>query len=584
MFPANNGIFSVGGHNDIMGQPPCNSSLFSSGIIEHVDGCAEVFRRDLKNVASLVGNAALVIMPEYMPALVEGYDKICRAKDTSHKESALVEKDSTGRVHQIESFTTEASPGDALSELYHFVLPDDRSKLNAVVQNQDYEEKLSSLLKDGFTSKLYYSEDTCNTLCWGLMNGKLTQEEFTDHYHFLMLIFFFFPKKCQGDKLPEGEYDLATKVREITCSKVVPSKNHKEISKCLKSYFLKNKDKKQQYKFFKFYLTDQVVNLLENKITQHFEKHLYSKDFQQTHYLFWIKLFTRDIPGVWFSDDEKKITVASFTYLSQSVKDDKFDSVNIKPGFGAGNWDALKLMRLKEQHPVAFWHPEVSNSLIQPDGYWIGTIAHLHDLYHVYIINRLGKEKRQWYLKMDGEIILPEIEFYDRVLSEKQTKDDTIFFQILKTIPYKNNNWEELIELTIPELYKKETEYRELVDQEIFSTSNIPCTLRALLCASNSMLFVVCQGSMLKINLFIFQVIKNGNNALANEILDIDINEYPEVRQAINEILGNPDSHRKITAYLEEHPLAGRKWLMDLWVRELFSLLSLTPSQNEIHA
>ena len=577
MLPANNGIFSVGDHNDIMGQPPCNSSLFSSGIIEYGNECAKAFPVYFKKTALTMVGTVLEIMLEYLLAPAELSDKTSSAKDTSHTEIALTGKDNPGTVHKIKLFATEASLNSLLSELHRFVSPDDMIRLEAVAQNQDYEKKLSSLLKDGLISKLYYSEDTCNTLCWGLMNGKLTQEEFTDHYHFLMLIFFFFPKKCQGDKLPEGEYDLATEVREITCSEICCGENYREIRGCFKPDLLKNNGEKQQYKFFEFNLTNQAKSLLANSMSN-LRKNKFSKDFQQNHYLFWIHFYESHVHGVWMSDDDKKVTVASFNFFSQAVKNGTFDLVNIKPGFGAGNWDALKVMRLKEQHPVAFWHPEVSNSLIQPDGYWVGTIAHLHDFYHAYTINRLGKEKRQWYLKMDGEIILPEIKFYDRVLSEKQTKDDTIFFQILKTIPYKNNNWEELIALTIPELYKRETECRELVDQEIFSTSEITGALWALQYTSKIMLFDVPQGSMLKINLFIFQVIKNDNNALANEILDIDIEEYPEARQAINEMLGNPDSCGEISDYLEKYPLAGRKWLMDLWVRELFSLLSPTPS------
>ena len=93
------------------------------------------------------------------------------------------------------------------------------------------------------------------------MNGKLTEKEFMEHYHFLMLNLFFFSKQCQGT-LPEGEYNLTKNVREMTLHDL-DSSNDYPGGKFLMRLLLKNtSDQRHQHKVFEFFLTDNVKSLL----------------------------------------------------------------------------------------------------------------------------------------------------------------------------------------------------------------------------------------------------------------------------------------------------------------------------------
>ena len=476
--------------------------------------------------------------------------------------------------HQAVS-SRDIKPDTALlSKLHHFAPSEDKARLDLITKDIGYQEKFDRLMEKKFKSEDYLLSDSCNTLYWGLMNGKLTEEEFLEHYHFLKLIFFFFPKQCQG-RLPAGEYDLATKFKKITCKDIIFSGDYPslEISGLPLSKY--SDDKGHPYEFFEFYLTHQAQTLLSSYDMEALGRNELASDFQQNHYLFWLRFLDDTIPGIWLSKGEDKIAVGSFSFLSRAVEAGTSSPVKIKPGFGAGNWDALKLMRLEEQHPVALWHPLVSNSLIQPDGYWAGTISHLHDFYHTYLINQLGKEMRQQYLRWDTKIACPRIAFYERFLSGEKTEEDEKFIRIFDEIKYRNQgNVQRWDNDYISALHKIETAMRPLIDQEIREDNKIPINVCTLQYREEKILFDLTFREVLEINLFLFHAITSKDNELMKEVLGIGIQQYPDVRQAMakfNETMDetSDDSDEAIKAYLRAHSLAGFKWLMDIWVRAL---------------
>ena len=459
-----------------------------------------------------------------------------------------------------------------LSRLHHFAPIEDKARLDLIAKDIGYQKKFDRLMKEKFKSEGYLLSDSCNTLYWGFMNGKLAEEEFLEHYHFLKLIFFFFPKQCQG-KLPAGEYDLATEFREITCEDIRNSRDYPVFYMSILPLSKDSDDKGHPYTIFEFNLTGQVQTLLRSHQMWAFGRNKRASDFQQDHYLFWLRFLDVKIPGIWLSKDKNKIAIGSFSFLSRAVEAGTLSPVKIKPGFGAGNWEALKLMRMEEQHPVALWHPLVSSSLVQPDGYWVGTISHLHDFYHTYLINQLGRERRQQYLRWDTKIACPRIAFYERFLSGEKTEGDEKFIRIFDGIKYGNQGdmqrWDNSY---ISKLHKMETVLRPLIDQEI-QGDRVPLNLRSLRHGKENTLFDLTFRGMLEINLFLFHVITGKDDELVKEVLGIGIQQYPDVRQAMAEFIKTMDEalddSDEVIVYLRAHPLAGFKWLMDIWVRAL---------------
>ncbi len=77
--------------------------------------------------------------------------------------------------------------------------------------------------------------------------------------------------------------------------------------------------------------------------------------------------------------------------------------------FGSGDWEELKKMRENNCHPVALWHPGLKSSLVHPDGYWIGALAHWHDFHHIYKTNQLEPALRDLLLKEDSALYTPVV-------------------------------------------------------------------------------------------------------------------------------------------------------------------------------
>ena len=86
-----------------------------------------------------------------------------------------------------------------------------------------------------------------------------------------------------------------------------------------------------------------------------------------------------------------------------------------KSTFGIGNWEKLKSLRRNNYHPIAWWHPDVSNSIVHPDGVYVGKISQLHDPYHVHRLNEMPSLTRQRLLKWDDALIAPRYACYRRI-------------------------------------------------------------------------------------------------------------------------------------------------------------------------
>ena len=126
---------------------------------------------------------------------------------------------SAEKTHKVTLLTSENFAGTVCSELQRFLSSDDREKLNEITlrepEGDGYQKILTSLLEDRCQLKSYYLADTCNALYWGLMYGRLTPEEFQQHYYSLMIIVFFSPAACQGPK-PPGVMDLESVIKLVS--------------------------------------------------------------------------------------------------------------------------------------------------------------------------------------------------------------------------------------------------------------------------------------------------------------------------------------------------------------------------------
>ena len=431
------------------------------------------------------------------------------------------------KVHEITPLTPIGLAGTILSRLHQLVSKEDQKKLDRVARDSGYREKLASFLKGGFKSEPYYQTDSCNTLYWGLMNGQLTAGEFLDYYTNLLIMIFFFPRDCKGTQPSSDKENLATGIKQIPLNEInlwnYSQKNQDEISAFIQSY-------PGAWNIFEIQLSSKVQRLLSAKalpekgIATYMDK------------LWWLKILDGHTPGAWLTTERDKIILGSFSLFQNTVKpkNEEGEEIMIKPTFSAGGWDVLKNMRLKNEHPMALWHPDIGDSLVSPDGLYAGSLALLHDFYHVNILNTASKAKRQKYLQLDTDVVEPRIRFYKRLISGKKVPEDEQFIKGFNTVYSKMyggapGNWQD----NIQRYYDNDDDVRSrsLVDQVNLNgimddySYSIYCWLKPLLCKSGKNL----DWSIIPQHLLVFQIVNSGDHRLAKKILNTEIKEYPDV-------------------------------------------------------
>ena len=473
------------------------------------------------------------------------------------------------KPHEITPLTPKDLAGTILSRLHQLVSKEDQKKLDRVARDSSYREKLESFLKGGFNSEPYYQTDSCNTLYWGLMNRQLTPEAFLDYYTDLLIIIFFFSQDCEGTKPSSDEENLATGIKQIPLN---------EINLC--DYFSEYKDAISA--FIQSYPYSR--NIFEIQLSSRAKALLLTKELPETNIstyigkFWWLTLLDSMTPGIWITGGQDKIILGSFSLFQNAVKpkNEAGEEIMIKPTLSAGDWDVLKEIRSNDEHPMALWHPDIGDSLVNPDDMHAGSLALLHDFFHVNILNTVSKAKRQKFLQLDTDVVVPRIRFYKRLVSGKKVSEDKQFIQGFNTVYSRMygrepGNWQD----NIQQYYDNDVDVRDrfLVDQlnineekDDYSDSIDRWLAPSIREDADLPRRIIPQ------HLLIFQIVNSSNHKLAEEILGIEIKEYPDAVSKMTWDKSRETSEECIQRrekLLETHPKLFIQWEISHWINYL---------------
>ena len=514
-----------------------------------------------------------------------------------------------------------------LDDLHRFVLPADMDNLQLIADEPQYASKFKTLLSEGWESALFFDPETCNTLYWALQEKKITENEYMDMYHFLTLNLFFMPQKSPVPVF-EAQPELADAVSIVSFNSLSAALQQK-INNQASGYFEKNESeygKGEKAFFYEYTLNDffmEASSFGESTLNapcgsgQVYKRNLAVK---------WFRLFDKNIPGIVVDNVAGKIYVPAYTVLSKLVGTMSGGSkgfVHMMPTFGCGCWEDLKVMRKKDQHPLALWSSCIQNTLVEPDGYWIGTLAHLHDVYHVARLYSHTKQYRSFLLTIDDIVNTSFISFLKRVISEDGTPvqreaikgDDLVFIEGLELqyqeIAYtlvceqesnfiiKKFPWPAFVEtdtfLKIELDNLQEARRRPLIDQEYDVASEYYLHLthhkRTFnMYHSQEMYQDVSRG---RYNWIVFELVqKKYCDLVLKQILCSDdesnhsklrLGEFPEVRERFEGYKAVAQTGCKEEKLSKESKSAVLQWHIDWWVRHLAGIGIPVVSEDADH-
>ncbi|MCK5893829.1 MAG: hypothetical protein KAG53_05355 [Endozoicomonadaceae bacterium] len=325
-----------------------------------------------------------------------------------------------------------------LEYLYYYISKDEKSILDNIANNNSYESKFTDLMNESPTSSVHMDIDTYRTIYWALKNNKISAMQFLEYYHWLSLSLMFHPEKS----------------------------THADISSFVKSFEIRHKDNEGKaiewsdlndvkYKIYFNSVDNNILNYMHNKMP--FIKP--SSPFEEISY--WCYNSSRNVKlckEVKFthSPDVNKLEM-SFTFVSfyscfkflESVGKDK--RINMRPTFGYGDKYGLLELRREGAHPIALPFPDLK-TLETPDGVWSGKLAYAHDLLHVYILNKLGVEKRNTLLQFNDYIVSPLLEYTRQKINEIECNAASEDENIQKNNIYFLNNLNRLTEILPDEI------------------------------------------------------------------------------------------------------------------------------------
>ena len=344
-----------------------------------------------------------------------------------------------------------------LDKLEYFLSNDDIIYLKTVaLDNKTYHPLLERLKKEGIYGELYKDKQTCNTLYWGLKNGVLTQSQFLENYHLLSLSILLKTNHFGGEK------PLSTSFQLIDADNPEQQPKWDNLDRSI----------------YKFQLSRELQIKIKDPKRPNNRFNDMSNEYELCveHLGFFIVVMSDASSGIKLTDSLLELT--SLTTAVKQIHGD--DPVLAVPGFGYGDGEKFKCVRKEDEHPLALWHFNL-NSLIQPDGLWFGSLAYLHDVYHVKLLNRFTRDIRQDGLMFDDTCIQPVIEFSKRQIQcgtgQQQSDEDALFIagysEIIKRV---QNVWPTKWNLSLSYAYpwgmnfqdtiKYMTEIPSFVDQE----------------------------------------------------------------------------------------------------------------------
>ena len=482
--------------------------------------------------------------------------------------------------------------GTTLSELCRFLPDDDRQALIKIAANDPeqygYRETLASLSEQGLQSESYYSTETCNALYWGLMNGELTPDEFLKHHFALMVITSFSPATCEDWK-PTGIMNLESRIKSVSLDQLDLGQYSEDDQTKIRSLIKNNYDTPDVFEISFPDGFQQKIAETECQMDEDTE----SLADEQTEFFMRLPQIIGSMPGVWFTTKKDKIIIGSLPLMLQIIQpaDESIEPVEIKPVFGSIiNKDQLKAMRLDGQCPMQLWHPAVNSSAIKYNGVWLGTLTGLPGLYSAHILNTMSPEKRQELLRFDTEVIVPRKEFYQRIITDKPTEEDEFFLieftKILagrynlddEFMPYSKEDPDQQVDFASICLKRDKWAVTEhcFVDQHS-SYEKLIAAREQLIEAGGSWRNIqqglripgFCIIKEFVHQYFIFQVAMNNDNELAQEVLGIEVREYPDAVQSLlgQDINKEGLSYKSIiTNYLIDNPETGTKLDMTHWL------------------
>ena len=435
--------------------------------------------------------------------------------------------------------------------------------------------------------------DTCNALYWGLMNGRLTPEEFQQHYYSLMMIVFFSPAAFQGPK-PPGAMDLESVIKLVSLDQLDLSE-YPEKSRAEMNLF---KNRLGSPDFFEISFPDGFRERLAGMREGVLDQDPGSPGCSQEEFFMSLLGSEGDASETWLTIKQDKIVIGTLPLMQQMIQpvDESIEPVVLKLVFGSPSLDQIKEMRAGGQYLVPLWHPAVDDSVIECNGIWLGTFSVAYSLFKAGILNKISQERRQEFLWLDTEITVSRRDFYQRVLSDQATEQDRFFLQEFSKILVDRtqtrhgrsrfnflSHYGEKKLVTHCSEEDGEIKLRPLIDQlcsyaELISLyRNI--LLQSDLSLSESKYDTLCARVIVKKELihhfFLFHVVINDDSKLAQKILGIEVRKYPEVREHLIRDRNNEtrvEYEVRRASYLRKNPKAGIQLDMTYWVEALSNI------------
>ena len=507
-----------------------------------------------------------------------------------------------------------------LDQLQIFLSSEDQVILEKIAGNHEYCDKLTHIPYKGLPSekqlKTYLNADTCNVLYYGLIQGILSEDEFMESYHTLMIYLFFFP-----GNLPEAPLNsvpaLAEDITTVYWGDIPPYlKNTQPLLKkgtpLINLFF--DTDQKPSYYFLKITLTNEFGAACAKGILG--DRKQYCSNLEIAHFIIWIDILSYNVPGIYLDRESKKsLYIPSFALqkaLLQYITVSEYGqqrSVAMKPVFGACDWEQLKTMRFKNQHPLGLWHPMIKSSQLQPDGYWFSVLAYLHDIYHVSKLNQITLRNRNNYLNKDNIFNRPIVMFLERIIKVGIPSDKSLIQDIADKIfidgleqqfreisftlvcdemseyllePYPWQLPENLKQYYYPR-YNEDfsfpasltitttNTYRRLVDQEQIYTQKYTNHIKE---RSHFNMFKptpwhISLTTRLAYNAVVFQSVIHKKHSKDYRFCACDIKEHPKERNTLNEMAASPERRPQLESFCKDHPDTVDRWHIDWWVRYL---------------
>ena len=311
--------------------------------------------------------------------------------------------------HPPKSSPAHSHSAKLLSSLNYFN-PDKSALLPDPGQDVSVRQRqLKKLMESDYLSPEFRDQDTVDVLYWGLENGQLSEYGFLDYYHALMVMLQFHPEaKTSVQEIKEGNR-LAESIRLETYEVLEKQKRIILSEKAKMRYQQLTGKPVEKAECFVIRLSEQY-SVAAKESGKSGQKHSSKKLLQ---FIAAINFFERSNLGMqrYTAGEElaEHLIICPYT-LIQSVSDsrccDAVDRITPYPTFSYGGWDELKKLRQKQKHPIALWHPRLK-SMTSPDGRYIGTLSHIHDFYHVAVLNHLGPGNRSKSLTFDFFYIQP---------------------------------------------------------------------------------------------------------------------------------------------------------------------------------